>query len=288
MSRTALIDGDEVAYKVALSYQNKYYTVLKDDKVLWKCPSKEEAIESILSRDDLEIKEEIEIYEPKGLEEKLDNDISRILYHTNTTLRRIFLSGDNNFRYSVATLLPYKGNRDPSTKPYYLDVTKDALRWRKAESVDMLEADDLLSINGHDSSSNIICSSDKDLRTVPSINFNIGKGELKVITKHEAIYNFLYQLLIGDSTDNIPSPFGLGDVKAKRILETLDYGNVPEYYYQTLIPFYSSFLLAKNKDGSYKTKWYDGRGVDEILNEIATLLWMKRTIEPGEAWSLYA
>jgi hypothetical protein len=282
MSRIALIDADEIAFKISTGYQRKYYTVLKDDKVLWRTKYKEEAIESIGNRDDLEIGEEIEVYEPTDYKQRIDDNISRILYRTNSTDIRLYLSGSNNFRYSIATLQPYKGNRT-TDKPVHLGLIQSEFKSRGAESVNYLEADDLLSINGINQNT-VICSSDKDLRTVPSLNYNIDKEVLKVISNEEANYNFFYQLLIGDSIDNIPSPYGLGDVKARAFLDTFEFNM--DSYYTSFIPFYSSFLHAKKKDGTYKTSWFTGQTVDEILEEVGTLLWMKRTYDLDEKWSL--
>lgn len=284
MGRIALIDGDELAYKHALKYQRKWYVVKKDDRIKWRVHYKEEAIESIGNRDDLEIGEEIEILECKGFEEGLNKDISRILYHTSSMDLRIYLSGPNNFRYSLATLQPYKGNRPPE-KPFHLETIQTELLYRKAESVDFLEADDLLSANYQPLKDAVICSSDKDLRTVPSLNYNIGTGKLSNISTDEAEYNFMYQLLIGDSTDNIPSPYGLGEIKAKEFLGRISSLNTLGKM-NKLIDFYSSFLRIKTKDGTYKTKWYDGRDVREVLWEVGNLLWMHRILSPDERWEL--
>jgi hypothetical protein len=43
----------------------------------------------------------------------------------------------------------------------------------------------------------------------------------------------------------------------------------------------------KNKDGTYKTKWYDPSiNVHEILYEVGNLLWMRRTLDEDERWQL--
>lgn len=283
MSRIALIDADEIAYKLAIGYQRKLYTILKDDKVLWRTKYKEEAIESIGNRDDLEIGEEIEVYDCKDYKQQLDTTISSILSNTSSSEYRLYLSGSNNFRYTIATLQPYKGNRSED-KPIYLGLIQSELKSRGAESVDHLEADDLLSINETCNENTVICSSDKDLRTVPSLNYNITKGILTDISEDEANYNFFYQLLIGDSTDNIPSPYGLGDVKAKNFLDSLGYdfyGNIA-----SIITFYNTFLKSKKKDGTYKTSWYSDQDTILILEEVGNLLWMRRTYDPDERWRL--
>ena len=287
MSNIALIDGDEIAFKLAITYQQKYYTILKDDKVLWRCKYKEEAIESIGNRDDLEIGEEIEVYECTDYKRKLDEIISSICNNTNSSSWNCYLSGNNNFRKSIATLLPYKGNRS-TEKPFHYSTITSELRERGAISVDYLEADDLMSIEYHLKDNGVICSTDKDLRTVPSLNYNIDKKELKRITNEEADKNFFLQLLIGDSVDNIPSPYGLGKAKAESFLETI-HPNYYENYYQTFIPFYNSFLTSKfksgDKKGSFRTSWYSSQKVEDILLEVGNLLWMKREYSMDEKWS---
>ncbi len=283
MSRIALIDADELSYKIAIGYQNKYYTILKDEKVLWRCKYKEEAIESIGDRDDLEVGSEIEVYDHKDYNEKIDEAISNICRNTNSSEFRLYLSGSNNFRHSIATLQPYKGNRTEE-KPVLYSIIRKGFEDRGGEYLDHLEADDLLSINEGCSESTIICSSDKDLRTVPSLNYNIGTGVITDISSELANYNFFYQMLVGDSIDNIPSPYGLGDVKAKKFLETFKF--TYDDYYQSFIPFYNTFLHARDKKGEHKTKWFSGQTIDEILHEVGTLLWMKRTYDDGETWSI--
>lgn len=292
MSNVALIDADELSYKIALQYQQKFYTILRDDKVLWKCRYKEEAIESIENATDLDIGETIEIYELKGYKETIDAIITSICTNTNSTNHHLYLSGDSNFRYKRATLLPYKGNRS-DTKPYHLEAIKNEFRERGAQSVDFLEADDLLSIYSNQIKNSIICTTDKDLSTVPSVNYNIFHKELKVISNEIANYNFYFQLLIGDAVDNIPSPYGLGKETAKSFLT--DYMHLSgssigtQHWYESyFIPFYLKYLLKKDKNKNFKTKWYNpDMNVENILLEIGDLLWMRRTLDPDERWNPY-
>jgi len=289
MARIALIDGDEVAYKVALRYQQQWYGVYKDDLLKWKCKLKEEAVESVGNRTDLEITPYIEPLDPKGYEDNLDLQISSIISGSQSTDIKVYLSGSNNFRYALATLQSYKGqaSRDDSTKPFHLAMVRDEMKKRGAEFIDFLEADDCMSAYQTIlSEETIICSSDKDLRTVHGLNYNIGKSLLTTISKEEADYNFFYQLLMGDATDNIPSPFGLGEVGAKKFLEPF-IGKEPKEYYNNIVAFYLSYLVKKGKDGAFKTKWYSkDMDIHKILWEIGNLLYMHRTLEPDERWSI--
>jgi len=288
MGRIAAIDGDEIGYRCALKYEETYYEVRKDDVLKWRYRLKEDAVESVMSRDDLEIIKKIEPLDPTGYIENLDTQLSNIIGSTGSTDYRIYLSGESNFRYDLATLLPYKGNRDDSTKPVHLKLVKDRLREMGATSIPHLEADDCMSSMQHLHSikkehETIICSSDKDLRTVPGLNFNIGKKLVTTVSQEEADYNFYYQILIGDPTDNIPSPFGIGPVGASIALEGM-MGKSSREYYDHIFPYYSKYLMLKGKDGRYKTKWYSGQRIHDVLWEVGNLLWMRRSIDEEERW----
>lgn len=283
---TALIDGDELAYKISSTYQSKIWGVYKDDKLLWKSRTREDAIESIEERDDLEILPIILVREPYGFEKKITDFIDTILNNTNSSKYIICLSGEENFRYSLASILPYKGNRDGKDKPgHYLLFRKYLLENLEGMMVSHLEADDLLTHLGYLSKDKIICSTDKDLRTVPSINYNISTKLYQKIDYSTALYNFYYQLLIGDGVDNIPSPYNLGPITAKGILEELIGSNNEENYYQKIYPYYVDYLTKVDKEGNYKTKWFnDSMDFYKILWEVGNLIYMHRTLDPEERW----
>jgi len=57
--KTALVDGDEIAYKVALQYQDTVYVVHRNMNRKYICPNKQMAIDSIGSDESLDILPEI-------------------------------------------------------------------------------------------------------------------------------------------------------------------------------------------------------------------------------------
>ena len=139
---------------------------------------------------------------------------------------RIFLSGDRNFRYEIYP--DYKANRRDRPRPQFLEDCREHLvKYWQAELTDGWEADDALGIeatrlgNWLDESPPIICSIDKDLKQIPGDHWNFVKKEFEYVTPELGIYRFYKQLLMGDSTDNIPGLKGIGPVKAERILEGL-------------------------------------------------------------------
>jgi DNA polymerase-1 len=62
----------------------------------------------------------------------------------------------------------------------------------------------------------IICSADKDMKTVPATIYD-GK-DVKVISEEEADYWHLFQTLVGDTSDGYPGCPGIGPVKAEKLL----------------------------------------------------------------------
>jgi DNA polymerase-1 len=81
-----------------------------------------------------------------------------------------------------------------------------------------LEADDVLGILATKNPDTIIWSEDKDLLTIPAKHWI--NGELATITEEEANYNFLFQTLVGDSTDNYSGCPTVGPKTANKLLSS--------------------------------------------------------------------
>ena len=125
------------------------------------------------------------------------------------------LSGDNLYRKDVAPY--YKENRKGKRKPMLLNFAKKYLSDNYNGKVeDKLEADDLLGILGSSDKDYIIWSIDKDLLTVPA--HHLVHGKVVEVDEEQANYNFFYQTLVGDSTDNYKGCPTIGDKKATAIL----------------------------------------------------------------------
>jgi DNA polymerase-1 len=190
-----LIDGDIVAYKVSTACEEPVHW--GDD--LWT-----------LHADAKEGRKQIDEWILR-LQDDLDN-------YTGIAM---FLSASSSFRRDV--LPTYKANRMSKRKPMILKEMKKHLRaeWG-AEVIDDLEADDLIGMRATSpvSESSIIVSIDKDFKTIPSDLYNPDKPELGVqrIPTEEANYNFMFQTLVGDTTDNYSGCPGVGPVKATKVL----------------------------------------------------------------------
>lgn len=147
---------------------------------------------------------------------RCDKQMHDLLYLTESTGYKAFLTGDNNFRKDIYS--EYKANRKDKPKPKYLQLCREFLcsDWNATVS-DGCEADDLLGCAQTDNT--VICSIDKDLLQIAGSHYNWVKNESYVQTVAGGIRFFYQQLLMGDKADNIPGVRGLGEVKAKRFLE---------------------------------------------------------------------
>lgn len=144
--------------------------------------------------------------------------VDEILQATGATAFRLFLSGKDNFRYKVFP--EYKANRLDAKRPKWEQEVKAYfdLDWN-AEWSDGCEADDMLGIALTElGDEGIIATIDKDLDMIPGKHYNFVKKELYEITPDQAVYNFYYQLLVGDTADGIKGVPGIGPKKASRIL----------------------------------------------------------------------
>jgi len=172
----ALIDADIVAYRVAC-------TLEEDD-----------AEDFVYAR----------------AEDLIDN----ILVNTEATEYRLFLTGKNNFRYTIYP--EYKAHR-PKEKPFWLEKCRQYLiATFNAEVVDGQEADDALGIAQTEDT--IICSIDKDLLMIPGRHYNFVKDEFQEVTNDSGMRHFYMQCLTGDRSDNIKGIEQIGPKKAEKIL----------------------------------------------------------------------
>jgi len=147
--------------------------------------------------------------------------------------RVLYLSGGENFRKAIVPT--YKANRVDQEKPHYLEPLREYLvtEWG-AKVTDGIEADDALGI--HQSTAQVgttvICSLDKDLKQVPGYHYtwemngtgSTGKAwkreaALSFIKPQEAMFNFYWQMVMGDRADNVPGFDGKMRAAVPKFLE---------------------------------------------------------------------
>lgn len=158
--------------------------------------------------------------------------IEQILVETNSNEYEIWLTGKGNFRYNVYP--EYKGNRRGMYRPKWEKEVKQylVLDW-EANTAEGCEADDML--GARQTADTIIATIDKDLNQIQGWHYNFVKKEQYYVSPEEADRYFYYQLLIGDTTDNIKGVSGIGPKKADRLLNSLK----PNEWYQAILDLYS-------------------------------------------------
>ena len=201
--------------------------------------------------------------------------IAGIMEATGADSYQLYVTSEDksNFRFDVATIVPYKGHRDSEKPFWYTHIRNFIVDFRGGEEIFGMEADDAMSIEQRRSApeSTIICSRDKDLHIVPGWHYGWACGKQKeqkpwFQSEIGGLRCFYGQLLTGDSTDNILGLFGVGKASAHvTALKKMD----------TEIEMYDHvFTQYEKRFGSY---------AEQFLIENARLLWMLR--EEGELWT---
>ena len=205
MTRTIIIDGDVVVYKVAEGIAESFeLSTEEDDEYIYRnigWASKEQA------------------------REYLENMIDKICKDCKGTDVVICLSDMKaNFRKVINP--NYKGNRK-SIKPLLYDYLRKYLSESgyKVYEKPQLEADDVIGILATSDKiikgDKVVWSLDKDFKTIPCKFHRAkpnGKDESIIISKEEADWWFMYQTLIGDRVDGYTGCKGIGDKTAKKQL----------------------------------------------------------------------
>ena len=192
----------------------------------------------------------------------------------------LYLTGKGNFRNDIAKRTPYKARA--GNRPWHYKNIKAYIKgvYDFVES-DGMEADDLMAIEqSNRGNETIICTRDKDLRSVPGWHYGweLGNqpqfgpmlvdtvGQINLSTDRSSIkgygLKFFYaQCLTGDRVDSIPGIDKCGAVKAFNILDGAE----------TLDECFKRVLEA------YKGVYGD-RGEEELLEQ-GRLLWMTRELD---------
>jgi 5'-3' exonuclease len=247
-----IIDGDIVAYRVACA-----------------------------------IEQEEESTAQSSLHYNTNNIIKNIMIANQTYINKVYLSGKGNFRYDVATLLPYKANRKGLQRPKYLDAVRDYLvTVYDAEVTNGIEADDAIGIEQmkhlvYDEnkqlvdSKSVICSVDKDLLMIPGRHYNFVKKVNQFIDEVGSYRNFFKQMLLGDVTDNIPGLKGYGPVTASKLLDPIN--TIPELQAKVTEIYLNHSTINKSGDLEFHLKKFPIKAnYEDVYDEISNLVWIKR------------
>lgn len=235
MKTTILMDADVPAYQFAARGQ-KEFDWDDDGEIVKAAPPKDWAVDNMLEH-------------MNGLRDELEAD--RIVL--------CFSDADRSANWRLDQLPTYKFSRDASTRPLLHDYMETALSehfefYRRPR----LEGDDILGIlatnNKVIKGRKIIVTIDKDLRTIPSrpqrgsdnLLYHIpkyGKAKLERISEGKADWYWMYQTIIGDTTDGYKGCKGAGPVAAKKLLgeiEDAPEDTMLEYWWTEIVKLYES------------------------------------------------
>lgn len=130
----------------------------------------------------------------------------------------LYLSGNTNFRTSIARTAVYKADR-PAKPKYYKPVGQFLVDNYGAKYTDGEEADDIIAKDMRSlGDGGVIVSTDKDLNQVPGRHYNWVTGDLYTVSRRAADFAFWTQVLTGDPTDNVPGLSGIGPATADKLL----------------------------------------------------------------------
>lgn len=137
---------------------------------------------------------------------------------------KVILAFSDKANWRKDILPTYKANRADSRQPL---IRRALTEWAQEEYEcfvrPTLEGDDVLGILATRSNPKndtfIVCTIDKDLKTIPGLHYNIKHDKMFEVTVEEADRWHLTQALTGDATDGYAGCPGIGPVAAKKILD---------------------------------------------------------------------
>lgn len=148
-----------------------------------------------------------------------ETQLNGILNKLETESFVIAFSDSVNWRKDV--LPTYKSNRAKTRKPMLLKFIRGWARDRFiCKEMSTLEGDDILGITATQIpvGDYVICTIDKDLKTIPGKHYNFGKDEIFEIDQDTADYWHMIQTLTGDTTDGYSGCPGIGIKTAEKLL----------------------------------------------------------------------
>lgn len=213
---TALIDADILAYQAASAAE---YPVKWDDN-LWT----------------------LHAYESDAICKFVEH-LESILAKVETSKYILVFSDSTNWRKSV--LPTYKSNRSTTRKPVVLKALREwVMKKHPYEMWPTLEGDDVIGILATSKRFKpgevVICSLDKDFKTIPGRHYNFGRDEFFNIDVLQADYWHMIQTLTGDSTDGYSGCPGCGPKTAEKILSPL----LPDEYWTAVCKAYQAAGLS--------------------------------------------
>lgn len=181
--------------------------------------------------------------------------VQSILDRTQCDEATLVWSSSTNWRKSVYE--PYKSNRASTRKPMVLKTIRE---WAQEEypsiTIENLEGDDVLGLLATDPKLDgkyIICTIDKDMKSVPGSHYNFGRDEFFEVSEHEADKWHILQTLSGDPTDGYPGCTGVGAKTAEKyVIAAIEEGtpwakakDMSELYWKQVVKAYDKAGLSE-------------------------------------------
>ena len=280
ITTTILVDGDIVAYRPAAVVDGRMYQVTNQPGC-WKY---KKDVDKFCKENGLSLGDIFSIYEPEPVEHALaavkmqmrSIEMS-LMTHCDRYVIETWLSDPaTNFRHSLNP--DYKANRKGVRKPYHLSSCKEYLvkHWNAQWAVN-LEADDMLTIRATELEKQgkkfIIASQDKDLKQKSGWHYNWVTEKYWHVSEAEAREILWTQVVVGDTTDNILTPLGVGPAKAKKLFKGIDWINVTdEELFAMVTGLYSEY---QGKNGKVRKD----SGIPPNHDFTDMLCWVKQTYD---------
>jgi len=263
----------ELLLDIPISIRGQDTVLLIDgDIFMYKCSSPKQINGEVVEEDTLEL-----------AISKFNNWLKTLINNTKSNNYIGFLTGKSNYRYSIYP--EYKANRKGKPKPQHLSALRDyAINQYGFIVSEGVEADDMLAI-AHTVLINseykpIIVTSDKDLSTNPCTIYNLFKDEYNEVSEYHAWYKLNYQLVVGDTVDNVKGISGKGEKAALAILTDTSLSDwtssiikeyISVYKEEGLKEYWKNFQLLRiiNTPSEYKS--ITGNNYPNIINLIKQL-----------------
>jgi hypothetical protein len=221
MAGIALVDLDGMIYACGAIAEKVYYTL---DGMRFDYKKEANAYAEAHGLDKGDIDKDVDVQPVANAINALKMTIEACIRDAGRDVGELYLSpeGNANFRFDIYP--EYKANRKNAHKPaHYKALRNYAVKHLGAVICDGIEADDMINIRANELTAQgvawTVVTVDKDLNQIPGDHYDWRKKKYYTVTQEEARYCLYYQVLIGDSVDNIKGCPGIGPAKAAHALK---------------------------------------------------------------------
>lgn len=285
-----LWDADYLGYAAGFAVQHTDRALIhkKDGEWSLSCVVEDNAEQFNLSREALEGETFTRTYLEDGALERALHNVKSMVSGTISQIEETFpdlapfdfrfhLTGTGNFRDEIATIRPYKGNREKTSRPLlYADIRRWMVQKYRAVTSYGWEADDAIASEACAAKwKPILVHVDKDLLQLPGRHFIPGKGG-KTVSKAGALTYFYRQMVTGDTADNIPGVYKAG-AKAAEVAVTKDMTEAEMW--EAVLKLYDASITKHGEATGYAHM-----GAHAAALENARLLWLVRDGKGAPLW----